>query len=402
MNDPKPKNIGRKTLAELAAKKTLRVAGLMSGTSADGVDVVVADIGPQGVQVVAFDSFPYPKAVRKLVFELFDLQAARVEAVCHANFLLGEVFAEAVLRLCREQGVKLASLDLIGSHGQTVCHLPQGKKFGGRLIRSTLQIGEPCVIAERTGLTTVADFRPRDVAAGGEGAPLVPYTDWLLFADKRKTRCVQNIGGIANVTFLPAGGGVDRVLAFDTGPGNMIIDRLAWLATGGKKNFDKNGVMAAWGRVDAKLLVGLLRHRYFARRPPKSTGREMFGVEYSTTLFEAAKAAGLETPDILATATAFTARTIAEAYRRFLPGRPDEVILCGGGARNPTLVEMIRSELPTARVGAMDEWGINADAKEAISFALLARETIRGAAGNVPAATGARRRVVLGKIVPGG
>jgi anhydro-N-acetylmuramic acid kinase len=402
MKTKKTGNFERKSLAALAAKKALRVAGLMSGTSADGVDVVVADIGPGGVGVVAFDSFPYPKAVRKLVFELFDPQTARVEAVCHANFVLGEVFAEAVLRLCREQGVKLASIDLIGSHGQTVCHLPQGRRFGGRLVRSTLQIGEPSVIAERTGITTVADFRPRDVAAGGEGAPLVPYTDWLLFADRRKTRCVQNIGGIANVTYLPAGGGVEKVLAFDTGPGNMIIDRLVWLATKGKRNFDKDGKMAARGRVDAKLLAGLMQHRYLRRRPPKSTGREEFGVEFSTKLYARTVARGMEPQDLIATATAFTARSIAEAYRRFLPGRPDEVILCGGGARNPTLVEMIRAEFPGSRVGAMDEWGINADAKEAISFALLARETIRGAAGNVPAATGARRRVVLGKIVPGG
>ncbi len=401
MKTSRKDKFGRKSIAALAARKTLCVAGLMSGTSADGVDVAVVDLGPGGAKVVAFASYPYPKEVRELVFELFDPQTARVEALCHANFVLGEVFAEAVLRLCREQGVKLTSIDLIGSHGQTVCHLPQGKKFGGRLIRSTLQIGEPCVIAERTGITTVADFRPRDIAAGGEGAPLVPFTDWLLFADPRQTRCVQNIGGIANVTFLPVGGGVEKVLAFDTGPGNMIIDRLAWLATKGKRNFDKDGEMAARGRVDTKLLAGLMGHRYFTRRPPKSTGREMFGVEYSTTLYKLAKEDQLEPRDILATVTAFTARSIADAYRRFLPRQPDEVILCGGGARNPTLVAMLREELPASRVMVMDELGINADAKEAISFALLARETIRGAAGNIPAATGARRRVVLGKIVPG-
>jgi anhydro-N-acetylmuramic acid kinase len=401
MSATTPDNIGRKTIAALAARKRLRVAGLMSGTSADGVDVAVADIGPKGVRVVAFDTFAYPKAAKKLVFELFNARTARVEAVCHANFVLGEVFAAAVLRLCREQGVALASLDLIGSHGQTICHLPQGRRFGRTLVRSTLQIGEPSVIAERTGITTVADFRPRDVAAGGEGAPLVPYTDWVLFADRRKTRCVQNIGGIANVTFLPAGGGVDSVLAFDTGPGNMIIDRLAWLASGGRRNFDKDGALAARGRVDGKLLAELLRHQYFARRPPKSTGREEFGAEFAARLWARATRRGMEPRDLLATATALTARSIAEAYRRFLPGRPDEVILCGGGARNPTLVALVKEELPAARVGVMDEWGIDADAKEAISFAILARETIRGAAGNVPAATGARRRVVLGKIVPG-
>jgi anhydro-N-acetylmuramic acid kinase len=269
-------------------------------------------------------------------------------------------------------------------------------------VRSTLQIGEPSVIAERTGLTTVADFRPRDVAAGGQGAPLVPYADYFLFHDARKNRAVQNIGGIANVTYLPAGGRPADTLAFDTGPGNMMIDRAASLATGARAPYDAGGRIAARGHVNQKLLAELMRHPYLRRRPPKSTGREMFGTPLTDRLHERARRAGIPPADLVATVTAFTAASIADAYRRFLPGAVDEVILCGGGSRNPTLVAALGERLAPARVLLTDDFGIDADAKEAVSFAILAWATIRGEANNVPSATGARRPVVLGKIVPGG
>jgi len=378
-----------------------RVAGLMSGTSADGVDVAITDIGPRGVEVVAFGTVAYPASLRRRIFRLFDPGTARIDDLCHLNFVLGEVFAGALLRVCGKSAISSASLDLIGSHGQTVQHIPEGRRWGKRVVRSTLQIGEPCVIAERTGITTVADFRPRDVAAAGEGAPLVPYVDYLLFADKHKSRAVQNIGGIANVTYLPAGGGLGDVVAFDTGPGNMMIDRVAQRVTRGKSRYDAGGRRAARGTASEALLAELARHPYLGRRPPKSTGRETFGVRFADDVFERAREKGFAPRDILATLTAFTARSIADAYRRYLPGVVDEVILCGGGARNRTLVKRLQTLVAPAKVLPTDDLGIDADAKEAVSFAVLAYETMRGRPGNVPAATGASRPVVLGKIVPG-
>jgi len=374
----------------------------MSGTSADGVDVAIVDIGPRGVKLLAFEMFPHPPALRRQIFGLFDPGKARIDDLCHVNFVLGEAFAAALIRLARRSGIALGSIDLVGSHGQTVYHIPEGRRVGRKVIRSTLQIGEPSIIAERTGITTVADFRPRDVAAGGEGAPLVPFADYILFGDQRRTRAVQNIGGIANVTYLPAGGGAGDVLAFDTGPGNMVIDRAAWHATRGKLGYDKDGRLAARGRIDERLLAQLMRHPYLARRPPKSTGREVFGVQFTEALWRGARKRGVAPHDIMATVTALTARSIAEAYRRFLPAMPEEVILCGGGAENPTLLGMLRRELLPARVARMDEFGLDPRAKEAVSFAILAYATAEGIPNNVPSATGARRAVVLGKVVPGG
>ena len=390
-------------IARLARKATLRVVGLMSGTSADGVDAAVVDI-PRGggARLVAFRTFPYPPKLRRAVLDLCRPETARVADLCQLNFVLGEVFADAVGRLARKAGIAPAEIDLIGSHGQTVWHDPRGRRFGRRRVRSTLQIGEPCVIAERTGVTTVADFRPRDIAAGGEGAPLVPHADWVLFADARRSRAMQNIGGIANVTYLPAGGGPEAVLAFDTGPGNMVIDRLVFLATGGRRSYDAGGRIAAGGTVREDLLAEWLKHPYFRRRPPKSTGREEFGWDYADGLWRQGRRRRVGTGDLLATATALTAASIAAAYRRFLPGPVDEAIVSGGGARNKTLTAMLTRRLAPAKVMPSDAVGLDADAKEAVAFAVLAAETIRGRAGNVPAATGAGRAVVLGKIVVAG
>jgi anhydro-N-acetylmuramic acid kinase len=374
----------------------------MSGTSADGVDAAIVDIGPRGAHLVAFETFPHPPDLRRRIFNLFNPAAARIDDLCHLNFVLGEVFAAAVVRLAERSGVPLTSIDLIGSHGQTVYHISEGRRFGRRVIRSTLQIGEPSIIAERTGITTVADFRPRDIAAGGEGAPLVPFADYILFRDRRRTRAVQNIGGIANVTYLPAAGQVGDVRAFDTGPGNMLIDRAAHLATRGRARYDAGGRMAARGRVSERLLAELLRHPYLARRPPKSTGRETFGVPFTDALWRRSRRRGLAPRDIVATVTAFTVRSIADAYRRWLPARPDEVILCGGGAENRTLVRWLREALHPARVAPMDEFGLDPRAKEAVSFAILAYAAVEGIPCNVPSATGAGREVVLGKVVPGG
>jgi anhydro-N-acetylmuramic acid kinase len=399
-------------VTRLGAKKTLRVAGLMSGTSADGVDAAIVDIRGRDVRLLAFATYPYRAALRREIFNLCRPESARLDAICHYNFVLGEVFAEAVIRLCEESGISLGSVDLIGSHGQTIYHNPKGTRYAGRVVRSTLQIGEPSVIAQRTGIMTVADFRPRDVAAGGEGAPLVPYADLILFSDRQLCRAVQNIGGIANVTFLPAldcgrkicpDGHTTNgdVIAFDTGPGNMVIDGVMRLITQGKRGYDRGGAVAAKGTVHERLLAEMLRHPFLRRRPPKSTGREQFGQQYCEWLYGKARREGLLPEDVVATATAFTAASIASAYRTFLPAMPDETILCGGGAHNATLVRMLQQRLEGVRIRSTDEFGIHVDAKEAVSFAILAYATINGLPNNLPSVTGAGEPVVLGKIVPG-
>jgi anhydro-N-acetylmuramic acid kinase len=339
--------------------------------------------------------------VSRAISKLVNGQEQSAGEICHLNFVIGEVFADAGLRLCKKSGIDINSIDLIGSHGQTIYHNPAGRRFGKKLLRSTLQIGEPAVIAGRTGRMVIADFRPADIAAGGQGAPLVSYADYILFSDKKKNRIIQNIGGIANLTWLKAAGRLEDVIAFDTGPGNMIIDHIACLISNGKSRYDVDGRIAAKGDVNKPLLKKLMQHKFLKRRPPKTTGREEFGAVFSNIIFHNAAQAGMKAEDILATATAFTAESIISAYKRFLPDLPDEVILCGGGARNKTLVRMLRDGIYKSKILTTDDFGINADAKEAISFAILAAQTIRGIPNNVPSATGAKKPVVLGKIVQG-
>jgi anhydro-N-acetylmuramic acid kinase len=387
-------------IRKIAAKKKMRVAGLMSGTSVDGVDVAVVDITKQKVHLLAFDVFPYPPALRREILRLCRPETARLDNICHYNFVLGEVFADAIIKLCRKSGIPLSSIDLVGSHGQTIYHNPRGKRYSRTTIRSTLQIGEPSIVAHRTGITTVADFRPRDIAAGGEGAPLVPYADYFLFGHNRLSRAVQNIGGIANVTFLPRGCKQDDIIAFDTGPGNVVIDSIIRLISGGKQRLDPAGKMAAQGTIDKRLLNEMLRHPFLRRRPPKSTGREEFGDFFANRIYQQATQKGLSDFCLIATVTAFTANSIARAYHQFLPTMPDEVILCGGGSHNNTLVEMLQSKLPNVKMLSTEDFGISVDAKEAVSFAILAWATIKGLTNNVPSVTGADRPVVLGKIIP--
>lgn len=387
-------------IREITVRGKMRVAGLMSGTSVDGVDVAIVNIIGQKIHLLAYDVFPYPAALRREVLRLCDPESARLDKICHYNFVLGEVFADAIIKLCNKSGIPLSSIDLVGSHGQTIYHNPQGKRYGRMKIRSTLQIGEPSVIAQRTGITTVADFRPRDLAAGGEGAPLVPYADYVLFGHNRVSRAIQNIGGIANVTFLPRGCKQDDIIAFDTGPGNMVIDGIIRLMSSDRQRFDPAGKMAERGTVNKRLLNEMLRHPFLRRNPPKSTGREEFGSSFATRIYQSAVQKGLSDNDIVATVTAFTANGITRAYHQYLPTMPDEVILCGGGSHNNTLVEMLRRELPNAKMLSTEDFGISVDAKEAVSFAVLAWATIRGFTNNVPKATGADQPVVLGKIIP--
>ncbi|HPD14939.1 MAG TPA: anhydro-N-acetylmuramic acid kinase [Planctomycetota bacterium] len=374
------------------------VIGLMSGTSYDGIAAALVAVRGAGLatraELRAFETYPYPPAVRRLVAAASAPPTGTVDLVCRANFVLGERFAEAAVRIARRARVALGRVALIGSHGQTIHHLPAASP------PSTLQIGEPAVIAERTGVTTVADFRPRDVAAGGQGAPLVPYVDYLLLRHRTRGRLVLNIGGIANFTHLPPACRPSDVLAFDTGPGNMLLDALVGLLTRGRRTFDRDGALAARGAVSQPLLRRLLRHPYLRREPPKSTGRETFGVPFAERLL---RAGGLAPEDLLATVTAFTAASIADAHRRFVAprGRVDEVIASGGGCHNRTLMRRLAETFAPVPVRLSDDFGIPADAKEAMAFAILAHETMAGRPGNLPSATGAARPVVLGKIVPG-
>ena len=374
----------------------MRIIGLISGTSLDAIDAALITCERQSTDLdVSLDAFvmqPLEPALRERVRGLLPPSAGSSAEVCAVNVMLGEAFAAAALAVAAAAGLPIEAVDLIGSHGQTVYH-----QVGACDVRATLQLGAPAVIAERTGRTVVADFRPRDLAAGGQGAPLAPYLDALLFRDRRHYRAVQNIGGMANVTYLPPTG---PLLAFDTGPGNVLIDEAARLLSGGAAAFDRDGHLAAAGRVDEGLLAIWLAHSFFAQPPPKSTGREQWGAAEAQRYVAQARARGLTPEDTLATLTALTARSIAAAYRRYL-GRVDEVLVCGGGARNPTLLAMLRAALPATPVRTVDELGLDADAKEAILFALLAYATVHGWPNNLPAATGATHPVVLGSITPG-
>ena len=381
----------------------MNVIGLMSGTSADGVDACLAEIEGHGldldVNLREAVTVPYPVVVRQRLLNLFREPVAPLRELSELNVLVAEAFAEAAEAVCGRAAVPPEEVDLIASHGQTVCHRPPGTAE----VNTTLQLGEGAVIAARTGATVVSNFRPRDMAVGGQGAPLVPFADFVLFADDRRTRVILNIGGIANLTWLPAGGTLAEVTAFDTGPGNMMIDALARRATGGRLSCDLDGCLAEKGTVDEGLLASLLEHPYFARPLPKSTGREVFGDDFTDRLWRGGLKRGLAPEDLVATATAFTAASIARACRRFLPAEPplDEVLLSGGGAENPVLVRLLREHLAPVPLRRTDEVGIPAGAKEALSFAILGYATLQGTPNNVPSATGAKEAVVLGQITPG-
>jgi anhydro-N-acetylmuramic acid kinase len=351
----------------------------MSGTSLDGIDVAIVEIRGGRVRTVGFQSTPYPEAVRAAILAVSNT-GTTTAAISRLNFRLGELYARAIQKVVRRHG----AVELIGCHGQTIYH------EGGR---NTLQIGEAAVVAERTGVPVVADFRPRDIAAGGQGAPLVPYVDYLLLRDRRRTRVALNLGGIGNITMIPAGAAPEQVAAFDTGPGNMVIDALVREHTAGRQNFDRGGRIAAQGNVDRPLLDDLLRDPYYQRKPPKSAGREQYGAEFIARL----KQSRLPMEDLIATATVLTAATVAIGIRQYVKG-PADLIVSGGGAHNPQILAHLAAYLPEVTIATSSDYGIDVDAKEAIAFAVLAHETWRGKASNLPSATGARRAVVLGKI----
>ncbi|HJY86244.1 MAG TPA: anhydro-N-acetylmuramic acid kinase [Candidatus Acidoferrales bacterium] len=375
------------------------VAGVMSGTSADGIDVALVEITGAGFDLqfalLGHEHFAYPKQVRRVVLNAMNAGRASVADLSRLNFLLGELYAEAVHKT---QGRARARIELAGCHGQTIYHQGQATEYAGHKIACTWQTGEGSVIAARLGVPVVSDFRPADMAAGGKGAPLVPILDYAVFRDRRVGRIVQNIGGIANLTAIAPAAGPEGVMAFDTGPGNMVIDQLMQALF--HKPYDRNGEVAASGTILKPLLEQLLRQPYFRRRPPKTAGREEFGREYVKALLGRRRGAAKE--DLIATATALTAGSIARAIKTFVApkGSYSEHIVSGGGSRNKTLVRMLEEQ--TAPLGLKlrhsDDLGVPSQAKEAIAFALLAYQTWHRRPGNIPSATGAKKAVVLGKV----
>ena len=390
--------------ASMTEADSLRVVGLMSGTSVDAIDAALVRVTGSGASLSAtleaFHTEPVPPRLRERVLRACRPGEADTALLAELNVELGEAFARAAFGVLDGAGISPDDIDLIGSHGQTVFHRGATGPDG---VACTLQLGEPSVIAEHTGITTIADFRPRDLAAGGQGAPLVSYVDWALYRDPHAGRALQNIGGIANVTVLPAGATPDAVLAFDTGPGNMLIDAVASLATGGVQTFDEDGRLARAGRPDAALLQEILDHPFFQLTPPRTAGREQFGEPFAHRHWERGLAVGLRPEDVVATCTLATACSIADAYRRFiLPTTPlSTVYVSGGSARNPALMEWLRQEVPDLDIRPFEEIGGDAKAKEAFAFAILAAETVRGVPTSLQRVTGASHSSVLGKIVPG-
>ena len=405
------------------SEKAMIVAGVMSGTSADGINVALVRLGSKGgsrsrdrslsatgtrgrdprhiFTLLGHAEYSYPAQVRSAVLSAMNAKQASVADLARLSFLLGELYADAVLATQQQFRVKA---DLVGCHGQTLYHQGEAQIFLGRKIVATWQTGEAAVIAGRLGVPVVSDFRPADMAAGGKGAPLVPYLDYLLFRDPRIGRIVQNIGGIANLTAIPAGADASDVFAFDTGPGNMVIDAVTEKLFG--RAFDRGGKIAASGTVLAPVLKQILKRRFFRAAPPKTAGREEFGREFVREFLRACRRAPKE--DVVATATALTARSIADAVRRFVMKQSGpatkasfhELILSGGGAKNATLVAMLAEDLAPLGIQLRfsDEFGLPSEAKEAVAFAVLAYETWNRRPANVPSATGAKRAAVLGKI----
>ena len=376
------------------------VAGVMSGTSADGIDVALVRTTGRGFNLrfglLGHEHFPYPGKVQEAVLKAMNASSISVAELSRLNFLLGELYAEAIRKA--QQRIGTGEIDLVGCHGQTIYHQGDAALYLGKNIACTWQTGEGSVIAARLGIPVVSDFRPADMAAGGKGAPLVPFLDYVVFRNRRTGRIVQNIGGIANLSAIPANAAPEQVLAFDTGPGNMVIDQL--MQTLFNKPFDRNGAVASQGRTLGPVLEEMLRNPFFRQKPPKTAGREEFGSEYAKDFLRRCGKARKE--DIIATATALTARSIAAAIRDFAAkkGEYRDYIVSGGGSRNLTLMKMLSQEAATLgfKLRHSDEFGVPSQAKEAIAFALLAYQTWHLQPGNIPSATGAKRPAILGKV----
>ena len=393
-------------LEEIRSKPVRRVVGLMSGTSVDGIDAALVEIGgtdeaPE-VRLVAFEDRPWPEEVRRQIFPLFRPETATVDKISYMNFLMGEIYAQSVSSVVEKAGLTLADIDLIGSHGQTIWHAPEVCGKDGFPVSFTVQIGEGSVIAARTGVPTVSDFRVADMAVGGQGAPLVPFSEYLLYRRPGETILLQNIGGIGNMTVLPGDEGPEAVYAFDTGPGNMIIDAVVSALTGGAKTYDAGGAMAAEGRVDEALLAMLQQDPYYDMPLPKTTGRELFGVQYVGKILDYQRAHGLSDADVLATVTDLTAWSIADGYARYvLPKRQAaELVVGGGGSYNATLLGFLRTRFAPygVQVRTQEDLGWSSDAKEAVAFAIMADCCVREKPNVLPSVTGAKAAAIMGKI----
>lgn len=387
----------------MKAPRPMTVAGIMSGTSADGIDVALVRIAPgrpsPKVSLLAHHAVDYPAPLRKAVLAAMNATHTSTAELARLNWRLGMAYADAVRGALEKHPVKL---DLIGCHGQTVYHQARPAAYAGKQVACTWQLGEPALIAQVINVPVVSNFRPADMALGGQGAPLVPLLDYTLFAHPKRIRVLQNIGGIGNLTAIPAGAKADKLIAFDTGPGNMVIDAL--MARLFHKHYDRDGRTAARGRVLEKVVEAVLRSAYFRTTPPKSAGREQFGAQFTADFLQSCNFAGGAPEDAVATATALTAESIALAYRRYAQplaaASPVDFILSGGGSRNRTLVTMLRKRLEPlgCEVMTSDTLGIPSQAKEAVAFALLAWQTWHRLPGNIPAATGASRAAILGEI----
>lgn len=386
--------------------KPMRVCGLMSGTSLDGLDIAVVDFlheeGNVRHELIYFVTMPYDEELKQELHKLMN-PAAPLHLVSSMNMYLGERYAESITEALQEAGIGLETVDLISSHGQTIWHEPAIEPARSYARPNTMQIGDIAVIAERTGKTVIGDFRTRDMAAGGQGAPLVPFADQVLFQSDTVGRVLLNIGGIANLTVLPRRSSEQPIVAYDTGPGNMVIDACVAKLTGGQSTFDKDGELAKSGTVDNEWLDRLMGHEYFAAPAPKSTGRELFGTDYVKTFWAEGDKIGLSSVDKIATATMLTAKTIATEIQRFQQSHDvKEVIVSGGGVHNETLMGFLKSMLPEdLKFATTGDLGIDADAKEAFVFALLGYLGIHKMPNSLPAATGAKKATIMGKIVWG-
>ena len=385
-------------------EKPMLVLGMMSGTSADGIELALTRISGAppnlNAKLLGHTSVKCPPALRKEILRVAEQHPITAGALSQLNFRLGELFAGSAIAACRKFGIPPEKIALIGSHGQTIFHQGKRVSFLGRPTASTLQIGEPATIAARTGITTVGDFRPADIALGGQGAPLVPYVDYLLYRHPELGRVSLNLGGIANITVLPRVAKPQQVLAFDTGPANMLIDALVSHFTHGRLRFDENARLASQGRSLPALLDELLRDPYLKLAPPKSTGREYYGNAYLKKLLALGRRYRAKPNDLIRAATIFTALSVVDALNRFvIPNtKIQQLIVSGGGARNPLILAQLSAALPGIEVLPSSRLGIPEDAKEAFAFALLAYETLHQRPANLPSATGARGPAILGKI----